>query len=95
LGIGAHHGQISGYRIYRNVHANVHQAGDVTHRQCRRVEDSDIMIEQVPPFGPAGKNGIGPRDVFGPVPIVVVEPSTGLVLFHDQPDAWWRGICGQ
>src|SRR4051812_39419255 len=41
------------------------------------------MVGQVPAHSPAGQSGIGSRDEFRPVAIVVIHPTPGGVLLED------------
>ena len=81
--LGPHQGQFTRRRIHGQVHANVHQAAEVTHRPRRRVDDRHVVVHQIPSPGSAGENGIGSTNVLGPIAAVVVEPPARVVLFDD------------
>src|SRR5579863_10229433 len=49
------------------------------------------MVRHVPTRHAARESGIGAAYEFGPVTVVVVQPTAGFVLFDDQAHLW-RGV---
>ena len=63
-------------RIHRQGHAKVHQTGGVGNGKCRGIDDRDIVVNKLPADRPTRRCGFLAGYEFGPISVVVIEPST-------------------